>query len=175
MEDRAIITNNDENVANNVVNAKVQDLTEHWKNGELKPSWYYVKNEFGNIFISEYLEDYDYINERVVKGFFTEVSEITEIICEVPSYEEWLGLEEDVDTMTELWKHERSQLSEKIQLIGKLGVQAVDLKSEIQQLKELLKECREYIETEQKMLVKCTPFYKNLMNELLTKIDEVLK
>lgn len=66
-----------------------KSLTEQWKKGELEQGWYYVKNEFGNIFISEYSKDYDFIGERVISGFFTEVSEITEIICEVPSYEEW--------------------------------------------------------------------------------------
>jgi hypothetical protein len=149
------------------------NLTEQWKKGELKTGWYYVKNEFGNIFISDYSENYDYIEDKVVKDFFTEVSDITEIICEVPSYEEWQGLNKDIDTMTELWKNERSQLNEKIQLIGKLSVQAVDLKNEIKQLKSLLKECREYVVN--------TPVYPqgddNKQAEihiLVDKINEVL-
>lgn len=95
------------NVANNIAQANSQDyvkkshnvqenepkseknLTELWKKGELEQGWYYVKNEFGNIFISEYSKDYDFIGERVISGFFTEVSEIIEIICEVPDYIEW--------------------------------------------------------------------------------------
>ena len=73
---------------------------------------------------------------------------ITEVLAPVPSFEEWQALNEDVDTVTELWKQERSQLNEKIQLIGKLSVQAVDLKEENQQLRELLKRCRDFINYE---------------------------
>lgn len=65
------------------------NYTEKWRKGELKTGWYYVKNEFGSIFVSEYSKGYDHINERIEKDFFTEVSDITEIICEVPSYEKW--------------------------------------------------------------------------------------
>lgn len=65
------------------------DLTEQWKKGELPAGYYYVKNEFNNIFPSDYSESYDSINDAVIKDFFTEVSEITEVIAKVPSYEEW--------------------------------------------------------------------------------------
>ena len=65
------------------------NLTKQWKRGELKTGWYYVKNEFGSIFVSEYSKGYDHINERIEKDFFTEVSDITEIICEVPEYTIW--------------------------------------------------------------------------------------
>lgn len=111
-------------------------LTEQWKKGELETGCYYVKNEFGHIFISDYSENYDYIEDKVVKDFFIEVTEITEIIAPVPSYEEWQELNEDVNTTTELWRNTESQLNEKVQLIGKLAEQK-------QQLKGLLKECRE--------------------------------
>lgn len=74
-----------------------QDLTEQWKKGELKTGWYYVKNEFGHIFISEYSKGYDHINERIEKDFFTEDSDITEIICKVPSYTEWKQMKEQRD------------------------------------------------------------------------------
>lgn len=93
-------------------------LTEQWKKGELEAGWYYVKNEFGNIFISEYSEDYDYIGDKVVKDFFTEVSEITEVIAPVPSYKEWNQLHKFLEEFN-----------------------ALDVAKENQQLKELLKEC----------------------------------
>jgi hypothetical protein len=148
-----------------------QDLTEQWRIGELKTGWYYVKNEFGNIFVSEYYKGYDHINERIEKDFFTEVLDITEILAPVPSYEEWQGLNKDIDTMTELWKNERSQLNEKIQLIGKLSVQAVDLKNEIKQLKELLKECNLLLIKQQAN----DEVEHKESAELVLRIEEVLK
>lgn len=68
-------------------------LTEKWEKGELPSGWYYVKNEFGNIFPTDYSEDYDYISDTVIKDFFTEVSEIKEVVEPVPSYEEWKASE----------------------------------------------------------------------------------
>lgn len=69
------------------------DLTEKWKKGKLKAGYYYVKNEFGNIFPSDYSEEYDSINDCGVLGFWNEVSEITEVTDKVPSYEEWKASE----------------------------------------------------------------------------------
>ena len=70
-------------------NTKNEQLTEQWKKGELPTGYYYVKNEFNNIFPSDYSESYDCINDAVIKDFFTEVSEIKEVLEPVPSYEEW--------------------------------------------------------------------------------------
>ena len=44
----------------------------------------------------------------------------------------------------------------------------------IKELKELLKECKEFIKTEQKILVKCDAFYENLINAFLIKIDNAI-
>lgn len=83
------------------------DLTEKWKKGELPSGYYYVKNEFGNIFPSDYSEDYDCISDRVIKDFFTEVSEIKEVLERVPSYEEWQAkLEENTQLKEELKDYE---------------------------------------------------------------------
>lgn len=71
------------------------DLTELWKKGELKAGYYYVKNEFGNIFPTDYSEEYDSINDSGVLGFWSEVSEITEVIAKVPTYEEYQALLSD--------------------------------------------------------------------------------
>lgn len=76
-------------------------LTEQWKKGELPSGFYYVKNEFDNIFPSDYSEDYDYINDTVIKDFFTEVSEIKEIIAPVPSYELWRAVHEQWKVLLE--------------------------------------------------------------------------
>lgn len=72
------------------------NLTEQWKKGELERGYYYVKNEFGNIFPSDYSEDYDYVGDTVIKDFFTEVSEIKEVLEPVPSYEEWKSAQEQL-------------------------------------------------------------------------------
>ena len=76
----------------------------------------------------------------------------------VPSYEELKSLNEDIDITTELWKHERRQLNEKIQLI-------CNLVEENAKLKELLKECQGVLLT-----------YSNMHGnyELYDRIDEVL-
>lgn len=76
----------------------------------------------------------------------------------VPSYEELKALNEDIDITTELWKHERRQLNEKIQLI-------CNLVEKNAKLKELLKECREIFSR--------TAYTHKF--DMVAKIDEVLK
>lgn len=137
------------------------NLTEQWEKGELKAGWYYVKNEFGNIFISEYSEDYDYIGDKVVKDFFTEVSEITKVIAPVPSYEEWQQLHKFLEEFN-----------------------ALDVAKENQQLKELLSECNEFLYeiltgTHSKLSFKLESgirkkYYMMSLSELKTKIDNAI-
>lgn len=171
------------NVANNVAQRNSQDLTELWKKGELEQGWYYVKNEFGNIFISEYSKDYDFIGERVISGFFTEVSEIIEIICEVPSYEEWQELSKqrnqlirDVKDLAYI-QEENDKLKELLKNVtDEYDIEKQKALLKINELSGLLKECREWIEfMEEKSRAdenyKGTMYFKNL----LTKINEVLK
>ena len=71
-------------------------LTEQWKKGKLEAGYYYVKNEFGNIFPADYSEDYDSTNNVVVKDFWTEVSDIKEVLAPVPSYDHFVELTEKV-------------------------------------------------------------------------------
>ncbi len=78
---------------------KMTNLTEQWKKGELPSGYYYVKNEFGNIFPSDYSEDYEYISDTVIKDFFTEVSEIKEVLEQVPSFKEYIKLKTDCKTL----------------------------------------------------------------------------
>lgn len=101
------------------------NLTEAWHKGELPSGWYWVKNEFGNIFLSEYSEDYDCISDRAIKDFFTEVSRITEIVCKAPTYEQWV--------MTK-------NLSERAHL------EMYKARGEAYKLKELLKRAKEILE-----------------------------
>lgn len=115
------------------------NLTEKWKKGELPSGYYYVKNEFGNIFPSDYSEDYDYIGHTVIKDFFTEVSEIKEVLEPVPSYEKWqTNLEEN-----KRLKHDVGNLGYKI----KNQRHEIDSRlKEIEKLKELLRELKMYFD-----------------------------
>ena len=112
------------------------DLTEQWKKGELPSGYYYVKNEFGNIFPSDYSEDYDYISDTVIKDFFTEVSEIKEVLEPVPSYEEYLSLtyakEEDEGIIAE-YEAENTKLKK-------------DCRTLAQKLLQVKPELREWLE-----------------------------
>lgn len=97
------------------------DLTEQYKKGELKAGYYYVKNEFGNIFPTDYSEEYDSINDSGVLGFWNEVSEITEVIDKVPTYKEYQALLSD-----QLAKNEGVEIN-------------AELKAENERLKTFLK------------------------------------
>lgn len=131
------------------------NLTEKWKKGELSSGYYYVKNEFGNIFPSDYSEDYDYIGDTVIKDFFTEVSEIKEVLEPVPSYEEYqqllsdqLAKNEGVEINAEL-EEENTKLKEILKKtkanghypdrISRLKSRVVALSEENTKLKKLLK------------------------------------
>lgn len=140
----------------------MNDLTEQWKKGKLPSGWYYVKNEFGNIFPSDYSEDYDCISDTVIKDFFTEVSEIKEVLEPVPSYDELQNMNEAVnECMGANIKlvEQNAQLKEQINkyyldVINRGTANAVkavkefgmperikELVEKNTQLKELLKEC----------------------------------
>ena len=120
----------------------MNDLTEQWKKGELPSGYYYVKNEFGNIFPSDYSEDYDCIGDTVIKDFFTEVSEIKEVLEPVPSYEKYISLVNWKEDLTELCTV-KERIIEKYENIDTWWkAECAELKEENAQLKELLKECR---------------------------------
>ena len=114
------------------------DLTEQWKKGELPSGYYYVKNEFGNIFPSDYSEDYNCIADIVIKDFFTEVSEIKEVLGRVPSYEEYQKLLSD-----QLAKNEgveiNAELENRMNLERELCKRVLE---ENDKLKDLLKDAR---------------------------------
>ena len=114
------------------------NLTEQWKKGELPSGYYYVKNEFGNIFPSDYSEDYDYIGDRVIKDFFTEVSEIKEVLGQVPSYDGFMTVVRAYDGVVE----ENTKLKTENKWYSEQLNEAV---KEISQLKELLKGAREVL------------------------------
>jgi hypothetical protein len=122
------------------------NLTEQWKKGELPTGDYYVKPKNGQVFVY-------HINHSVKHIYHNHAGEIKEVLAPVPSYEEWQQMKAFCEEFN-----------------------ALKVAEENQQLKELLIECREWIEfMEEKSRVdenyKGTMYFKNL----LTKIDEVLK
>lgn len=119
--------------------------------GELPSGYYYVKNEFGNIFPSDYSEDYDCISDTVIKDFFTEVSEIKQVLAPVPSYDEIVKMEE-----------EKRWYSENLHA-------ATD---KINELKELLKE---WVQFEIEENPNDFTVMSERMSELANKTKEVLR
>lgn len=123
------------------------NLTEQWKNGELENGEYFALTNLG-------IEKIEFIKEH--NGFgFDEIEWVLEVLAPVPSYEQWQSLNEIIDSMNDTNKA---------------------LAHRLNMLKELLKECGEWIEfMEEKSRAdenyKGTMYFKNL----LTKIDEVLK
>lgn len=172
----------------------MSDLTEQWKKGELPSGFYYVKNEFGNIFPSDYSEEYDSINDAVIKDFFTEISEITEVIAPVPTYKEWQAsekynkhLEEKIKiyerkdkraTKTSIAYNELAKENEELKEIlerhkkatAKAQIRSCDLEIINAQLKELLKECLEVL----KMVSGETIYFPRTVDECIDKINQAL-
>ena len=115
------------------------DLTEKWKKGELSDRWYYIKNEFGNIYPSEYMKECVGINGCVAFGFLNEVSEITEVIDKVPSYEEWQASEKynkHLEEVIKIYEQKEKQHTDD-------AIAYNELKAENDKLKSILKECSE--------------------------------
>lgn len=120
------------------------NLTEQWKKGELKEGWYYIRNKGHSI----------KFNQMAFFMVFGEVSywtnckdeDVEEVLAPVPSYEEWQELSK-----------QRNQLIRDVKDLAYI-------QEENQQLKELLKECKETIETS--VWGNCS--------ELTDQIDEVI-
>ena len=134
-------------------NTKNEHLTEQWKKGQLEGfRWYYVKFKTGEIDICWLIE---WSNDELGTGgqYFDGIKEenILEILSPVPSYEEWQKLKSEyeaeckrADELEDLyWKEVEKN----------------------KKLKDLLKECREKLNS-------CCPV---LYSNLIKQIDEVLK
>jgi hypothetical protein len=154
-------------VANNVAQSKVQDLTEQWEKGELEKGYYYVKG----------IKKYDGINVYWI-GYPIHESErrwIEEILAPVPSYEEWRDIEDDLATCDKDLNNvceQKEELYEENQQLKKENAQlhkfleefnALDVAKENQQLKKLLKECRDDVYN-----------YQYICLGTLTKIDNAI-
>jgi hypothetical protein len=132
-----------------------KDLTEQWKNGELEEGFYYLKdNEY--IFI----DHFNGVSFEETCDF-----EIKEVLAPVPSYEKYISLVNWKEDLMDLCTA-KERIIEKYENIDTWWKAEYDeLKEENAKLKELLKECKEVIETS--VWGNCS--------ELTDQIDEVLK
>ena len=115
-------------IANNVAQSKVQDLTEQWKKGELERGWYYVKK----LLRGRYVVDFYYGND-VDRWMDNYDEEIKEVLAPVPSYEEW----KTVFNCANKYEVEYIECANDYE----------NVKKENQQLKELLKESAAYVKS----------------------------
>jgi hypothetical protein len=138
------------NVMENVAQRNSQDLNEQWKKGELENNWYYIRTTNG-------IEKWEYIKQS--HGFgYDEIEWVEEVLAPVPSYKEWQKLKEFADYSL----HNRDELTRQINFWMDKHTQ---IEKENLQLKELLKECRDYLEDDSPLS----------MASMIKKIDEVLQ
>jgi predicted nuclease with TOPRIM domain len=110
-------------------------LTEQWKKGELEQGYYYTKYnpKVGEPFVEIELRNY-LIDLAKVRD-----ADTVEVLAPVPSYEEWQGLKEDCRVLKEALTNHK-------EIRNGLYSECDNLEKENQRLKELLKECRVYVE-----------------------------
>lgn len=130
----------------NVANEKLQDLTEQLKKGKLPVGWYYVLKD-GKIEMLEYSCDV-FLDVDVP----LDNNEITQVLAPVPSYEEW---------------------KEIVESEAKSHLQADSYYGKILDLKDLLKECKIYVEN----FIESSTLINNhhISYILLQRLNEVLK
>ena len=136
------------NVANNVVQGKVQDLTERYKRGKLEDGYYYVKIVGDKFYMLEWKDKHWY--EFGWDCWFFE-EDVVEVLEEIPDFIEWVQLQNWAD-----FTNDYHELREKLEIAEYKNAE----------LKELLKECRKYFDGR---------MHDFIIRSMLTKIDEVLK
>lgn len=111
------------------------DLTEKWKNGELPDGFYYFKLPDGSTDIAS---EYKMIRYRLTKD-----ADKVEVLAPVPTYEEW----KNVTTCFDYEHKAYLSMVEENQQLRKWCEEfnALDVAKENQQLKELLKECKDVL------------------------------
>ena len=144
----------------------MSNLTEKWKNRELEfGKEYYVRFEDGEIDTAQWC----YYTNQDRYGF--DVDEVKEVLAPVPSYEEWKSVCDDCNSMQETIFSQDSIYCENENLLEE--IEKID--EENTKLKELLKECRTCV-TRQIYGSPTRQYWEGVFDdELLTKIDEVLK
>ena len=135
-----------------------KELTNDWQDGKLERGWYYVKSG------DEVYPDY-------FNGYFIQTGDKygTEVLAPVPSYDHFVELREKV---TELEK--KVQVLQSDSLAKKEGEEIVaELTNENNDLRSLLKECDGCVRCLRAFGV--SDCNGNNVNDLITKIEEVLK
>ena len=124
------------------------DLTEKWKKGELKSGWYYV--------YLKYLGMFDITTSSTLFGILERGNEnCLEILAHVPSYQEWQAKDKENQQL-------KTQIAKLTEIVGvlplnhsvsnlgyKIKNQRHEINNrikEIDKLKELLRECKRYID-----------------------------
>lgn len=132
------------------------DLTKDWKDGKLSAGWYWVKGSRTKgicAYTAEYLNN----TYRPING--------EGIIAPVPTFEEWKASEKynkHLEEVIKVYERKDKQATE-------TSIAHNELLEENTKLKELLKECFEYIDWTDGT---GSPISQQ---KLLDKIDEVLK
>lgn len=129
-----------------------EQLTEQWKKSELPYAEYYIKLGGG-----EYTNDVWDIDGW--QSFNKKGDVVDEVLAQVPSYKEWIGVKQQRDLENKL-RHDSDNKN-------------WQLRTENTQLKELLKECIPYFNAlvEKRLKLEYIP----QVYELLTKINEALR
>ena len=126
------------------------NLTEQWKKGELPCGWYYIK--IADIVFIDFFEGKVWKNKKD--------KYIDEVLAEVPSFEEWKDIKDDLATCDKD--------------LNNVCEQKEELYEENTKLKDLLKECLPYISRSlTSRMIKNSAGYKKDV-KLLTKINQVL-
>ena len=140
-----------ENVANNVAQREMQDLTEQWKNGELKEGWYYLSIIPNKKCIDYFTgQDFERYNEWAIE----------EVLVPVPTYEELEELQESNDGLSKL------MFKSLMNRFVKADEERERLEEQLNIAKKALKEAHTF---------PATTTLKDWCQERLKEIDEVLK
>lgn len=138
---------NSQNKKNEQQNNLCTTLTEQWKKGELEQGYYYTT-----------VEDYNGVSRNIANYYNKDICFhhilVKEVLAPVPSYEEW----------------QHQQMSLRMTIDDYKNV--VDI---CEQLKELLKECKEQIYLYKDMCHQDGYFIKEpFLDDLMTKIDNAI-
>lgn len=142
---------------------KSDNLTEQWKKGELPSGFYYTRGGLSkHIYI-------DFLGQAFFEGNI-------EVIEKVPTFDEYQKLLSD-----QLAKNEGEEINadleaENAKLKEELSRESYKVSEAycfVDELKELLKECKELFVLEKGFMVKCIREEK--LSDIIAKIDEVLK
>lgn len=153
-----------------------EELTEDWKAGKLDwNKFYYIKLTSGEICI-DYAHGAYFIKgkpQEITMDYTTD-NDVKQILAPVPDYEEFESLRKTANGVKyvsdKCWEKTKA-LEGNVTMFKSLFRQYLEREKEIENLRALLKECKEYLSDVD------TYFNKNADEAalLLTKIDEVLE